>query len=165
MQRAAQGLPPPLPHPDDIILDRDYGQIIITGPRSQEERNWFVKLLAWRDYITGQIALTEQDLDLWEQETGKRDERQEDMLVMFRKALRQTEKRIAETEWKPRIAGAPPPRHPPGSIERQMQLANYLGLSDKPSSNPDDGPTSARANAPQSLSSGDCCEGGKRGAK
>src|SRR3546814_10792295 len=58
-ERAAKGLPPPLPHPDDIILHRAYGTVTITGPRDQHDLRWFATWLAWGEYPDGQIALTE----------------------------------------------------------------------------------------------------------
>lgn len=127
-ERTKKGLPPPLPHPDDIHLDRYNGTVTITGPRCQEELEWFARLLANREYLAGEIAALEAEIEEEVHGGGSRDEFQAQTVALFNKQLRKIDKRIAQTGWTPRIAGSAPPRHPPGSMERQVELRALIGL-------------------------------------
>jgi hypothetical protein len=43
-----RGVPPPLPHPDDVHFDRYTGKLELTGPRNLEELDQLKKILKAR---------------------------------------------------------------------------------------------------------------------
>jgi hypothetical protein len=59
-----RGLPPPLPHPDDVLFDRRTGDLTLTGPRNHEELAKLEKILEARKIFM--TMLEEHRLDVEE---------------------------------------------------------------------------------------------------
>lgn len=103
--REARGLPPPLPHPDDVVLDRTTGQVLITGPLDTQERQTLIQLLKARDVVQNEIKIQREDIEECALQNAPPDSTQLKMIERFDKLLQNINSKFAERGWRPRLAG------------------------------------------------------------
>lgn len=103
--REALGLPPPLPHPDDVVIDRTTGQVLITGPLDIEERQALLQLLEAQDVVQNAIKIQREDIEECARQDLPPDSIQLKMIERFDKLLQQIDGKFAERGWRPRLAG------------------------------------------------------------
>jgi hypothetical protein len=104
-RREVRGLPPALPHPDDVVLNRETGQVLITGPRDTEERQTLVQLLEAYDVVQNAIQIQRDDIEDCAREDLPPDSTQLKMIERFDDLLQKISGKFAERGWRPRLAG------------------------------------------------------------
>jgi hypothetical protein len=106
--RTARGLPPPLPHADDVVIDHRAGTVTIVGPMTESERELLKRLLAARalaySEITAQQAEVEETRRLGYEPRPAEMKFIADLEVMARRI----DGRLEALNWLPRLAGAEP---------------------------------------------------------
>jgi len=116
--RIAKGLPPPLPHADDVLIDHRAGTVTIVGPMTESEHELLKRLLAARalaySEITAQQAEVEETRRL-----GYEPRPAEIKFITDLEAMaRRIDGRLEALNWLPRLAGAEPQdSHTPNSRE------------------------------------------------
>ena len=98
------GLPPPLPHPDDVRFDRRTGDLTLTGPRDLEELDTLKKILEARKIFT--TMLDEHRLDV--EEAARQGcpylPGDLDIISIIEEHLRSFEIELDKRGWLPRVA-------------------------------------------------------------
>jgi hypothetical protein len=103
-RREARGLPPPLPHPDDIVLDRTTGQVLITGPLDTQERQTLIQLLKAQSLVQNAIKVQREDIEECMRQDLPPDSTQLKMIERFDELLQDISSKFAERGWLPRLA-------------------------------------------------------------
>jgi hypothetical protein len=100
-----RGLPPPLPHPDDVHLNRSTGDVIITGPRGPEQLATLKKILEAMKIFT--TMLDEHRLDAEESARQGCPYSPSDSKIIFliESHLASFESELDKRGWLPRVAG------------------------------------------------------------
>jgi len=101
----ARGLPPLLPHTDDVVIDRTTGHVLITGPRDRQELQTLARLLEARDLIRNKIELQHQNIEECEREGYSPTPTELKILERFNDLLEQINGKFADRGWLPRLAG------------------------------------------------------------
>jgi hypothetical protein len=107
-RRKERGLGPPLPHPDDLILDRDRGELIVTGPASAEEMELLLSWLEGRQVILDAIDVQRQDVEEMARLGLPPDRGTQKLIDDFERMLQCADDEFGRG-WKPRVAGEAEP--------------------------------------------------------
>jgi hypothetical protein len=106
--RAASGLPAPLPHPDDVLIDHRAGTVTIVGPMTEDERELLERLLAAHASTHTEIAAQQAEVE----ETRRLGYEPGPIEMKFIADLDAMARRIGSRfealNWLPRLAGAEP---------------------------------------------------------
>jgi hypothetical protein len=100
-----RGLPPPLPHPDDMLFDRRTGDLTLTGPSDPEELATLKKVLEALEYF--KTLLDEHRLDAEEAARQGYPYLPSDFttISLIEKHLRSFDYELERRGWLPRVAG------------------------------------------------------------
>lgn len=106
--RAAKGLPPPLPHGDDVLIDHRTGTVRIVGPMTEDGRELLKRLLAARALAYSEI--TAQQAEVEETRRLGYEPRPAEMkfITDLEAMARRIDDRFEALNWLPRLAGAEP---------------------------------------------------------
>jgi hypothetical protein len=100
-----RGLPPPLPHPDDVHLNRSTGEVIITGPRGPEELAQLKKILEARTIFMAMIEEHRSDIDEGARQGCPYPSSDLDIISLLEKHLSTFNSELEKRGWLPRVAG------------------------------------------------------------
>jgi hypothetical protein len=100
-----RGLPPPLPHADDVHLNRYTGEVTITGPRVPEELDQLKKILEARKIYTTMIEEHRSDADECARQGCPNPPGDIDTISLLENHLRSFDSELEKRGWLPRVAG------------------------------------------------------------
>jgi hypothetical protein len=100
-----RGLPPPLPHPDDVHLNRFTGEVIITGPRGPEQLAQLKKILEARKLLMMKLEEHRADIDEGARQGCPYPPNDIDIISLLENHLSSFESELEKRGWLPRVAG------------------------------------------------------------
>ncbi|WP_439922553.1 DUF5681 domain-containing protein [Nitrobacter sp. JJSN] len=100
-----RGLPPPLPHPDDVHLNRSTGEVIITGPRGPEELAQLKKILEARKIFMKKLDEHRLDAEESARQGCPYSPGDFKIISLIEKHLRSFDYELERRGWLPRVAG------------------------------------------------------------
>jgi hypothetical protein len=100
-----RGLPPPLPHPDDILFDRRTGDLTLTGPRDPEELATLKKILAARARLTTMLDEHRLDAEEAARQGCPYSPGDFEIISLLENHLASFESELDKRGWLPRVAG------------------------------------------------------------
>lgn len=99
------GLPPPLPHPDDVRFNRCTGDITLAGPRNQEELTTLKKILEARRVFLKMLEEHRLDAKECAREGYPYSASELEMISPVVKHLRSFDDELERRDWSPQVAG------------------------------------------------------------
>jgi hypothetical protein len=101
-----RGLPPPLPHPDDLHFDRCTGALTLTGPRNLEELDQLKKILEAREIVMKKIEEHRSDADESARQGCPYSSEDLKIISVLENSLASFNDELEKRGWRPRVAGA-----------------------------------------------------------
>jgi hypothetical protein len=100
-----RGLPPPLPHPDDVHFDYNTYKLKITGPINHEQLRRLEKILEAREIFMKMIEEQRADIDMAAQQGCPYSPKDLEILSLLENYLRFFDNGLEKRDWLPRVAG------------------------------------------------------------
>jgi hypothetical protein len=100
-----RGLPPPLPHPDDVHFDRYTGELKLSGPRNPEELDQLKKILEARKSLMTMIEEHRSDADESARQGCPYSPKDLEIISFLENQLASVESELEKRGWLPRVAG------------------------------------------------------------
>jgi uncharacterized protein DUF5681 len=101
-----RGLPPPLPHPDDIHFDRPTGDLSYIGPSNPEELARLKELLEGREKFVTELEAQRLDAEECASQGCPYSPKDLEFISALEKYIRTVDDELDKRGWLPRIAGS-----------------------------------------------------------